>query len=211
MLNYMFVVTLPPPPEPSWNQPGGLRIKERRTWMTWQLVTALVVVFFIGMAVGHSGGGADSTASASGAGGTVRTLPPDNSNTTVVTPTTVARSSTTIRSSPSSSTTTIAASGPETYLLRNQQGTGPQNLPVFTIAGGVWRIGWQYSCEFAPGGASRFQILIGSAAGPPTTAVDEHGRSGSGVASATSTGRQQLQMRTNPACRWAVTVVGHAG
>jgi hypothetical protein len=213
------------PPEPSWEQPGGLGIKEKRSWATWQFVAAIVVAALIGMAIGHSGGGS-SSASGAGGGQTLRTLPPASPTTNPTTVTTTlgaSATSTTAASGPSGSgpsgasgaptttaksgaTTTTAPAGPQTYLVHNLQGTGPTNLPAFSIAGGGWSIGWAYRCVLAPGGAAKFQIVGGTA-----KAVNEQGRDGSGTTQETKAGAQQLRILTDPACEWAVTVVGVAG
>ena len=64
----------------------------------------------------------------------------------------------------------------------------------------------RYSCVLAPGGAAKFQIVGGAA-----KAVNEQGRDGSGTTQETKAGPQQLRIVTDPACQWAVTVVGVAG
>ena len=217
-----------PPPEPSWEQPGGLGIEEKRSWATWQFIAAIVVAALIGMAIGHSGGGA-SGAAGGGGGQTLRTLPPENPSPNSSTGTTTAGASNTGTTSgsgasgpsgtptttapggatttaKSGATTTTAPAGPQTYLIHNLQGTGPTNLPAFTIAGGGWSIGWAYRCVLAPGGAAKFQIVGGTA-----KAVNEQGRDGSGTTQETKAGAQQLRIVTDPACEWAVTVVGAAG
>ena len=109
-------------------------------------------------------------------------------------------------SGPSGATTTTAPAGPQTYLIHNLQGTGPTNLPAFSIAGGEWSIGWAYRCVLAPNGAAKFQVTAGTA-----KAVDEQGREGSGTTKQSAAGPQNLRIVTDPACAWAVTVVGVAG
>lgn len=216
-----------PAPEPSWEQPGGLGIRERRSWATWQFVAAIVVATLIGMAIGHSGGGSNAAGGAGG-GATLRTLPPDNSTPGAATDTTAPGASNTSTSSaagpsgpgaattttsggPTTTTkpgapTTTAPAGPQSYLIHNLQGTGPTNLPSFSVAGGAWSIGWAYRCVLAPGGAGKFQVMAGAA-----KAVDEQGREGSGTTPQSKAGAQQLRIVTDPACAWAVTVVGVAG
>ena len=62
-------------------------------------------------------------------------------------------------------TSTTAPAGPQTYLIHNLQGTGPTNLPAFSIAGGEWSIGWAYRCVLAPNGAAKFQVMAGNGQG----------------------------------------------
>ena len=221
---------LPPPPDPNWvqpvnsPQPGDLGIREKRSWATWQFITAIVIAALIGMAIGHSGG-SSSAAGGAGGGQTLRTLPPESTGPSGATATTVAGATGTSSSIASNagastttsaggtstttksgaSTTTTAPPGPQAYLIHNLQGTGPTNLPALKIAGGQWTIGWAYRCVLAPGGAAKFQIL-GAA-----TPVNEQGRNGSGTTQESKAGAQQLRIVTDPACAWAVTVVGVAG
>jgi len=46
--------------------PGELQIKERRTWKTWQLVTAMLVAALVGMALNYNSSGASSSGTSGG-------------------------------------------------------------------------------------------------------------------------------------------------
>ena len=69
-----------------------------------------------------------------------------------------------------------------------------------------WSIGWAYRCVLAPNGAAKFRVVAGAA-----KAVDEQGREGSGTTKQSAAGPQNLRIVTDPACAWAITVVGVAG
>ena len=76
--------------------PGDLKIKERRSWRTWQLLTVAVIAAVFGMWVnGDTGGGGASSASSGGSG----KLPAESSGTA---------------GSSAGSTTTTAAGGATT-------------------------------------------------------------------------------------------------
>ena len=56
-------------------QPGELKIKERRSWKTWQLLTAILVATIFGMWInGDTGGGSSANGSSSGSS----KLPPES-------------------------------------------------------------------------------------------------------------------------------------
>jgi hypothetical protein len=90
--------------------PGSLRLKEKRSWKTWQLVLCAVAFALIGMAingnVGASGSGSSSGSGTSGGG--AYTLPPAGGSTTSTTVSTAGGSTTTSASTAGSSTTTSA-------------------------------------------------------------------------------------------------------
>ena len=83
-------------------EPGELKLKERRSWRTWQLLLAVLVAAIFGMWInGDTGGGASSaTSSTSG------TLPPASGSS--------AAGSTTTTAAAGGSTTTTAAGGSTT-------------------------------------------------------------------------------------------------
>lgn len=194
-----------PAGDPSWQQPGGLGIEERRSWSVWQLATFVAVSIVVGAIVGHTGGKAGTT------GGEQRalfTLPPVSSQGTASSPTTAAAAPGTT----AASATTAPTAGPSTVLAPNVNGTGPRALPPFS-AGPSWTIGWAFRCVLASNGTGTFQVVVVPEGGPPSTAaaVDQSGREGHGTTPQSRPGRQHLEVRTDPACNWAVKVTGTPG
>jgi hypothetical protein len=89
--------------------PGSLRLKEKRSWKTWQLVLFSVVAALIGMAINGNVGAGGSSGSGSGtSGGGAYTLPPAGGSSTSTTVSTVGGSTTTSAPTAGSSTTTSA-------------------------------------------------------------------------------------------------------
>ena len=209
---------------------GELKIKERRSWRTWQLVTAAVVAAILGMAINGNTGSKSGGATSSG-----YKLPPESGSTASTSPGTVASSaggaSTTTAAADSTSSTgpagstgttapagssaatatsTPAVVGPATVLVPEVQQTGNWTSPTFTIAGGTWNIGWAYQCTPAPAAPPAFQIFAvnsGSAPGA-TPAVSSAAATGNSITPLTSVGSQQVIVQTSAACRWAVKVTG---
>jgi len=212
--------------EPSWDRPGGLDIKETRSWATWQLATAALIAAVVGMLIGYSGKKPSLQASASapkislggpsvsispGASATATSAPA--SSTTAPTATTASATATTVATTPAGSgSTTVAANQPQVVLEPQTNGAGPDQLPTFSTAG-PWNIGWAFSCVAAPGGSAAFTVQVVSepAATTPVTAVTQTSRLSSGVTRETGGGKFHLQITTDPACRWAVKVTGVAG
>jgi len=94
-------------------EPGELKIKERRSWKTWQLLTAVLVAVIFGMWInGDTGGGASST-STSGASSGSHTLPPPSAS-SAGSPAGGSAGTTTTAAGGSSVTTTTAAGGSTT-------------------------------------------------------------------------------------------------
>jgi len=197
-------MTLPDPSmEPAGHapQPGEFKIRERRSWKTWQLLTAVLVAAVLGMWInGDTGGGGTATAT----GTTSGTLPPANSasgssgsSTTTTAPgggsgtttTTAAGGSTTTTVAGGSSATTAtvaggsttattaaagAAAGPARVLLLSPQQKGNWTSTAFTTTVAPWNIGWAFSCAPAPAGGPSFQVYVtpaGSSASPTGTAA----------------------------------------
>jgi hypothetical protein len=215
---------------------GELNIKERRTWKSWQLVSAVILAAVIGMAINGNLGSATGTSAASGGGG--YKLPPPNSSTasttggsatksatgagTATTTTTAAgatsstvagSSSTTLPANgatQSTASTTPAAVGPATILVPEVQQTGNWTSPAFTISGGTWNIGWAFQCVPPPSATPTFQIFVVTSGGSPagSPAVTSSAASGNAVTPLTSAGAQQVVVETTAACRWAVKVTG---
>ncbi len=244
-----FGILLPPPPPPplvptspagspadplltSSYEPekGELKIKERRSWKTWQLLTAVVLAAVLGMWFNGNAGSASGTSNSASGGG--YKLPPasGSSSATVpvsggastattnpsggVTPTTGAGGSTSTTSASGASGSTPATGaatvGPATVLIPETQQTGNWTSPAFTIAGGTWNIGWAFQCAPAPTGGPSFQIfVVNSGAAPGSTpAVTSTAASGQSVSPETTAGSQQVVVQTTAACRWAMKVTG---
>ena len=208
----------PPAPagsEPTWDAPGGLAIRETRSWATWQLLVGFAAALVLGMIIGYSGkksstqaasstpghttinlGGPSVTTAAKGATGSARLLP---------------GTTTTVRSATSTTPpSTTPVNAPQVVLMERTAGAGPDQLPSFTT-GGTWNTGWAFSCVGAPGGSAAFTVLAvpeGAGAGAPITVVSQTSRAGSGVSPETASGRFHLQITTDPGCQWAAKVTG---
>ncbi len=165
----------PPPSSGDVPKPGDLKIKERRSWKTWQLLTAVLVAVIAGMWInGDTGGGASSThttgsghgtlpansiAAGTGTGGsavTTTTAPGGSSSTTTTvaggTTTTVAGGSTTTPTT--FSTSSSGAAGPARQLLLSPQLQGDWTSTPFTTTAAGWNIGWAFNCTPAPASGS---------------------------------------------------------
>ena len=209
---------------------GELKIKERRSWKTWQLLIAVALAVGFGMWLNGNAGTAsgDPAASGSGASGGYK-LPPDGASATTVpasaaaagagstattaagsTSTTAAGSTSTTTAGGSTATTAAPTVGPATVLIPQTTQTGNWTSPAFTIAGGTWNIGWAFQCAPAPTGGPSFQIfVVNSGAAPGSTpAVTSTAASGQSVSPETTAGSQQVIVQTTAACRWAVKVTG---
>src|SRR5665213_1517035 len=84
---------------------GKLRIKEKRTWRTWQLVAVALLAALLGMWINGSTGGASETS----AGSRESKLPPASKS--AGSPSSASSSSTSTSAPGSSSTTTTTGSG----------------------------------------------------------------------------------------------------
>ena len=213
-------------------QPGELKIKERRTWKTWQLFTAVLVAVIVGMWInGDTGGGGTSSANGTGSGG--GHLPPPSaasssagSGTTTtttaagggsVTTTTTAGGSTTTTAaggSTTTSTTSPAGSapppGPARQLLLSPQQQGNWTSTPFTTTAAPWNIGWAFRCAPAPASGPSFQVFVTPAGSPPSgpAAISETGPSGQSVTAQSSLGSQTLVVQAPASCTWIVKVTG---
>ncbi len=195
---------------------GELKIKERRTWRTWQLLTAILVAAIFGMWINGDTGGA-SSASSSGSG----KLPPPSAaasgSSAASTTTTAAGGSTTTTAAGGSTTTTAASStsssaaaGPARVLLESPQLKGNWTSTSFTTTAAPWNIGWAFQCAPAPAAGPSFQVFVtpaGSAASG-TPAISETGASGQSVTTASSLGAQTLVVQAPASCTWIVKVTG---
>lgn len=208
--------------------PGELKIKEPRSWKTWQLVVAVVASGLVCMAIGNvTGGGSPSQAATSANGG--YKLPPESgagssqsSTTTVVgqsSPSTTASSggsatTTTTSAGGSATTSTTVVTGPATVLLAPHQAQGNWTSTPFTVGGGQWNIGWAFQCTPAPAAGSGFEVYVVAAGASPsagqTPAVTGTGGSGQSVTPQSTSGSQQLIVVAATGCVWVVKVTGVA-
>jgi len=215
-------------------EPGELKIKERRSWKTWQLLTAVLIAAIFGMWInGDSGGGASSTTgtslgsgklpppsaassgSAAGSTATTTTAAGGSSVTTTTaaggsTTTTAAGGSTTTTAAGGSTTASTAASGPARVLLTSPQLQGNWTSTPFTITAASWNIGWAFRCAPAPAAGPSFQVFVTKAGSPAsgTPAINETGASGQSVSAQSSPGSQTLVVQAPAACTWIVKVTG---
>ena len=208
---------------------GELKIKERRTWKTWQLLIAVLLAAGAGMWFNGNSGSATGVGGGSGGSSGYKLPPPKGASagtaagatgtgtatTTVAggsTATTAAGRSTasTDASSATSTTSAPAAVGPATVLVPETQQTGNWTSPSFTIAGGTWNIGWAFQCAPAPTGGPSFQIFVVNTGASPgaTPAATSSAASGQAITPQTSVGSQQVIVQTTAACRWALKVTG---
>jgi hypothetical protein len=178
-------------------QPGELKIKERRSWKTWQLLAVALVAVILGMWInGDTGGTPSATGTSSGSG----KLPPPSSasapatagkNTATTTTaaggattttaaggattTTAAGGATTTTAAGGATTTTAAASGsstaaagPARVLLTSPQLKGNWTSTSFTTTAAPWNIGWAFRCAPAPVAGPSFQVFVTPVGSPPT-------------------------------------------
>jgi len=218
-------------------EPGELKIKEKRTWRTWQLLTAALVAAIFGMWLnGDTGGGASnntgspdngklppasSGASGPSAGSTTTTAAGGSTTTTAAaggsTTTTAAGGATTTTAAGGATTTTDAgstsstvAAGPARVLLESPQLKGNWTSTSFTTTAAPWNIGWAFQCAPAPAAGPSFQVFVtpaGSAA-TGTPTISETGASGQSVTAASSLGAQTLVVQAPASCTWIVKVTG---
>ena len=210
-------------------EPGELKIKERRSWRTWQLLVVALLAAVFGMWInGDTGGGASST---TGTGTTSGTLPPASSSTpdsgASTTTTTAAGasssgSSTTTTAASGSTTTTAAgdatttpstsaaAAGPARVLLTSPQLQGNWTSPAFTTTAAAWNIGWAFRCAPAPAAGPSFQVFVVPSGSQPsgTAAISETGPSGQSVTAQSTLGAQMLVVQAPASCTWVVKVTG---
>ena len=201
-----------PMSDPSWDQPGGLGIREQRSWATWQMAVAAGLAVIVGMMIGYSGKKQSSTRSTgsgpvslSGLGaGVTATTTPSRVGVQPGTPPTSAPVAPANSIAPSSGSAAAACNQPKGFLLPNTPGRGPDALPAFTTHG-AWCIGWVFDCAGAPSGTATFDILGVTATGT-TPIVQQSDRKAAGVTPQGAVGPQQLRVSTDPGCRWAVKV-----
>ncbi len=202
--------------------PGELKIKERVSWSTWQLVLAAVATLIIGMLLGSCFPTGGSTSPTASAGGGSRPLPAESgtpggaSSATTGAGSTATSAPATQTSTPAAGSTattapaTAPASGPLTVLLGPKQSQGAWTSTPFTVTSGQWNIGWAFRCTPAPTSGAAFQVFVVPAGGSPgkTPAVSESGASGQSVTTQTGTGSQELMVQAPSNCIWVVKVTG---
>jgi len=185
--------------EPSWEQPGGLGLRDTRSWRTWQMITAIVLALIVGMIVGHIGGSSSLDASSA----PLFSLPADASS--------APSASTPAVETESAKPAARAKTGPAVVLMPNINGTGTKTLRVFT-AGGAWKVGWAFNCVLANSAAGSFKVFVVPDGGtvPDSALFEKSGRSGDGITAGTTLGAQHLHIQADEGCRWAVKVTGVA-
>jgi hypothetical protein len=186
-------MTVPPPEGGALDgipQSGELKIKERRTWKTWQLLSVALVAAILGMWInGDTGGGGSSSATSSNpdggklpaegagapagsaSGGTTTT---DAAGGSSATTTTAAggSSGTTTTTGAGGATTTTVAGGSTTATTAAGAAAGPARVLLLSpqqkgnwtstafTTTGAWNIGWAFSCAPAPAGGPSFQVYV---------------------------------------------------
>jgi hypothetical protein len=170
-------------------QSGELKIKERRTWKTWQLLSVALVAAILGMWINGDTGGSSSadssnpdggklptegagTPAASASGGTTTTTAAGGSSSTTTTAAAGGSSATTTTAAGGSTTTTVAggsttattaagaAAGPARQLLLSPQQKGNWTSTAFTTTVAPWNIGWAFNCAPAPAAGPSFQVFV---------------------------------------------------
>ena len=213
-------------------QPGDLKIKERRSWKTWQLITAVLVAVIAGMWInGDTGGGGTASGTTSGqeklpppsasssgssaGGSTATTTTATAGGASGATTTTAAGGATTTSttgagSANSTTPSSTAAAGPARQLLLSPQSHGNWTSTSFTTTAAPWNIGWAFQCAPAPAAGPSFQVFVVPAGGSPsgTPAVSGTGASGQSVTAQSSLGAQTLVVQSTPSCTWIVKVTG---
>jgi len=181
-----------PPPSDGTPQAGEFKIKERRSWKTWQLLSVALVAAVLGMWInGDTGGGTSATSAnpdngklpaegagastTSASGGTATTIAAGGSSATTTTAaggssattTTAAGGATTTTVAGGSTTATTAAGaaagGPARVLLLSPQQKGNWTSTAFTTTVAPWNIGWAFSCAPAPAAGPSFQVFVTTA------------------------------------------------
>jgi len=195
--------------------PGELHIKEKRTWKTWQLLSAMVVAALIGMWLNYDSGGSSQAATTksyalppqAATGGAAPTttapssVPTDSGGKTApksrapsgatkgttTASTTAAASSVTTTSAPGSGSPPTTAPGtPLQLLLPATQLHGNWTSPSFTTTAAPWNIGWAFRCTPAPTSGPSFQVFVAPSGGNPAATPAVNESGASGQAIATA-------------------------
>ena len=194
------------PNPPSGPPPGALKIKQRRSWKTWQLVVVAVIALLAGMALSANG-----SSSPAASARTYTPPPPAGSPETSAPTTTLGATPTTAASTASSAPASAAPDGTVQVLVPRTQSQGNWTSSAFTISGGQWFIGWAFQCTPAPASGPGFTVYVVPAGQQPSgpAAVTIGGANGESVTQETSTGAQQIVLQTQPGCTWVVKVTGN--
>lgn len=209
---------------------GELKIKERRSWKTWQLLGVALVAAILGMWInGDTGGGSSANGSnpdaghlpaegagapaASASGGTATTTTAAGGSSATTTTAAGGATTTTVAGGSTTATTTAgAAAGPARVLLMSPQQKGNWTSTAFTTTTAPWSIGWAFSCAPAPAAGPSFQVYVTTAASSAsptgTAAISETGASGQSVTTQSGLGAQELVVQTTASCTWVVKVTG---
>jgi hypothetical protein len=205
--------------------PGELRIKERRSWKTWQLLLGMSIALVAGMGIDAWVGGGEGAANSSSATTPAYHIPTStgsattttSSSTSGSTTTTAAGGSTTTTAAGSSTTTTTSAStssgapaGPARVLMGPTQLQGNWTSPVFTTTAAGWNIGWAFRCVPAPAAGPSFQVFVTPTGSSPTgtPAISETGSTGQSVTAQSALGAQTLVVQAPATCTWVVKITG---
>lgn len=202
--------------EPWWRRPGGLGIKDPRSWKTWQLASAAFLALLLGMAIGYGEKGSGSpqeetpqqiatsetTASTapSAADATDTDGPPDAAPTTTTT---------TVAAGPDSAQTGTPAAGPARVILELPATPGPKTTDKFRVAGAEWKIGWAYDCTRGGQGAFEVKAVNGDGSPGSEAPILQQGPRGKGVTTYATSGERSLVVTTS--CVWALKVTGVPG
>jgi type IV secretory pathway VirB2 component (pilin) len=192
--------------------PGELQIKGRRSWKSWQLVTAMVVAALVGMAINYRTVGSSASSNKS-----AYALPPPSgaaSTTTTTTASSGAVTTTTVAvaaGTTTSSTVAAAASGPARLLLTPLQTHGNATTGPFTTTVAGWIIGWAFRCTPVPTSGSSFEVFVTTVGGTPSgvPAINQSGASGQSITTQSSLGQQTLVVDAPATCEWVVKVTGN--
>ena len=194
--------------------PGELRIKERRSWRTWQVIIFGIACLLLGMLITWNGDTGGATAPRTATGGSYNLPPPAGATSATTAPGTAgattqpaASGATTVPTTAATTTTTGAV---QVLLGPTPETHGNWTSSPFTVGGGTWSIGWAFQCTPAPVSGPSFQVFVVPAGGKAgsTPAVNESGASGQSVTTQSSVGSQELEVVTPAACLWEVKVSG---
>src|SRR3974390_2309527 len=164
-----------------WPSPGDYKLKEKRSWKTWQLLVAMGLALLLGLFLNYKTVGSNQSSSAPGytlpkeasSGATTTTSTSTSGSTTTTTAangstgaasgstTTTLAGGTTTTSAPASS----AAAGPARVLMGPTQSQGNWTSPSFTTTTAGWNIGWAFRCTPAPASGPSFQVFVTPAGG----------------------------------------------
>lgn len=200
--------------EPWWRRPGGLGIKDPRSWKTWQLGCAAFLALLVGMAIGY---GERSSAPAP-TGDAEQIATSEASPTTVPSQASPAQTTVPSEGDPAATTTTAppaataqpgAAAGPAKVILEVPATAGPKTTDKFRVAGAEWKVGWAYDCTRAGQGTFEVKALNGDGSPGSEPPIAQQGPRGKGVTTYATSGERSLAITTP--CAWTLKVTGVPG